>query len=129
MRLLSRSVGMFFAAIQLAAAVPQLIYLPQAPVHVEGNRLVDAAGTTFLLRGTAMPFRVASDTKVLTASVFSQIGLRWNMNTLRLQISVAMDTADASYMARVKSIVHDANSMQLMVMLAPHDETDPNGAP
>jgi uncharacterized protein (TIGR03437 family) len=97
---------------------------------VQGNGLVDSTGHAFLLRGTAMPFRQASDAAVLTASTFSQIGQRWNMNALRLQISVDMDAADpVGYIAQVQRIVHDANGQQLVVILAPHDENDTAGAP
>lgn len=114
----------------MCAQVPQLTYVPQAPLRVQGNSLVDSAGRAFLLRGTAMPFRQASDARVLTASTFSQIGQRWNMNALRLQISVDMAVADpAGYIAQVQRIVHDANGQQLVVMLAPHDENDTAGAP
>jgi uncharacterized protein (TIGR03437 family) len=118
------------AALRMSAAVPQPTYVPQPPLHVQGNQLVDSTGQAFVLRGTAMPFRQASDAAVLTASVFSQIGQRWNMNALRLQISVDMDAADPTgYIAQVKQIVHDANAMQLVAILAPHDENDIDGAP
>ena len=114
----------------LAAGAPELVYVPQGAIHVEGNRLVDSTGHAFLLRGTAMPFRKAADAEQLTASVFSQIGSRWNMNALRLQLSVAMDVADPiGYIAQVKRVVHDANAMGLVAILGPHDESDTAGAP
>jgi len=130
MRIVLRFIILTCSAVGLHAAVPRLTYVPQPPLRVEGNSLVDATGHAFLLRGTAMLFRQASDATVLTASTFSQIGQRWNMNALRLQISLNMDAADPTgYIAQVKRIVHDANGQQLLVILAPHDENDTAGAP
>ncbi|HXJ41392.1 MAG TPA: cellulase family glycosylhydrolase, partial [Bryobacteraceae bacterium] len=119
---------LFLFALLLSAATPELIYVPRAPFHIAGNQIVDATGHPFLLRGTAMPFRTPAQTAVLNGGVFSQIGLRWNMNVLRLQISLAMDAADPTYLAQVKRVVHDANAVQLVVILAPHDEEETNGA-
>ncbi len=67
---------------------------PHGPFHVDGNRIIDAKGHAFLMRGTQLtefhPQTMAHDNRAgldfgeHSATSLSAIRLRFNMNTIRL---------------------------------------------
>src|SRR5438270_3766209 len=71
---------------------------PNGPFHVEGNRLMDAHGWPFLMRGTQLtvfhPQTMAHDNRSgldfgeHSATSLSAIRLRFNMNTVRLPLDI-----------------------------------------
>ncbi|MBZ5724447.1 MAG: cellulase family glycosylhydrolase [Acidobacteriia bacterium] len=113
-------------AAPLAAHAPP-IYVPVPPVHVNGNRLVDSANVPFLLRGVEMPgLEVAvpaqpdlDAVRAMTSLTFRIIQQRWNMNAVRLPVSVPVWRRDGqAYLDRIAAIVAAANQERLVVFLA-----------
>jgi uncharacterized protein (TIGR03437 family) len=93
------------------------------PLRVEGNRLVDQAGRTIVLRGAEIPgleqtdpARHALAVETLSATTFGAMRLRWNMNVVRIPVSAR--TAD---LPAVAEIVRKANVAGLVVILAAED--------
>ena len=99
------------------AAPPQITTPPAGPYHVEGNRILDANGSEFLIRGTALPpvtldpfpdFGPFSRTTLIT------LRQRMNMNAVRLRIR---DDPSPAYHAFVKELVQKANQLELLVII------------
>jgi len=97
---------------------------------VERNRLVDGRGEAFLIRGAELPeFRTlssASRSKATgfgphSATVFSTIRQRWNMNAVRLPLSLSDYGSDPKYLQSVGKVVRRANDLELLVILAARD--------
>src|SRR5215471_18459504 len=100
-------------AMRLASAHAPPTPIPALPIHVQGNSLVDAKGVPFVLRGVQFPSLVNG-----TSFAFQIIQQRWNMNAVRLPVSVAAWKSDPqNYMAQVTSVVRTANAQQLIVVL------------
>ncbi len=106
---------LFCASLAEGHAPP--IYVPVPPFHVQGRSLVDSTNTTFLLRGVRLP-----DTTLASAITFRTIQQRWNLNTVRIPISIALWRQDgAAYLQRIHDIVQTANAEHLIVVLACDD--------
>jgi uncharacterized protein (TIGR03437 family) len=111
-------------------ARPQkLTAVPKGPIHVERNRLVDSQGRAFLLRGTELPeFRTPSQAGgseadgfgLHSATVFSTIRQRWNMNVVRIPLSLSDYARDPRYLQSVAEVVRRANELELAVILSAH---------
>ena len=87
---------------------------PVPPLQVKGNRLVDAKGQAFLLRGVGLPGW--DSTPPLTYRVIRQ---RWNMNEVRMPLDVAAWRKDGqTYLDRALKAVAAANAEGLIVVLA-----------
>jgi hypothetical protein len=100
---------------------------------VEGNRILDAQGHAFLVRGTEMPVATLKDAdfngdgKVFgpfSPSSFVTIRHRLNMYAVRLPVNAGLYAGSAAYRARLEQIVRRANSFELLVILASEGESD-----
>ncbi len=119
--------GVLAAEPRLSAnRVPELTPAPAGPYRVDGNRILDAAGRPYLIRGTRMapvrlgvtaaaganaPFDPHSRTSLIT------LRHRMNMNAVRLPVSSRDFMEQAGYRARVKDVVEAANSLELLAIL------------
>jgi uncharacterized protein (TIGR03437 family) len=100
---------------------------PAGPFHVAGNRLIDSQGHPFLMRGTQLkefpPRTAAQDARSglgfgpHSATSFTAIRLRFNMNTVRLPLNVA-ESGAPGYFPELARLVHRANAADLLVVLA-----------
>ena len=116
-----------------AGPAPRLTLAVAGPYHVEGSRIVDSAGRTYLVRGTEMPtltlktFDIAGDGKEFGAfslSSFITIRQRLNMNAVRLPVSGPSYEESEAYRERVREVVRRANRFELLVILAAEGEND-----
>jgi uncharacterized protein (TIGR03437 family) len=103
---------------------------PHGPYRVAGNRLNDSLGHPVLLRGTGLPefrretavreSRSGIDFGPYSATSLSAVRLRFNMNAVRLPLNI--EEADSpGYFAAVAKVVHTANRVDLITILAAHD--------
>jgi len=116
-----------------AASAPRITPATRGPYHIEAQRIVDALGHAYLVRGTEMP-RVtlkaedfSGDGKEFgpfSPSSFATIRQRLNMNAVRLPVSAALYEENADYRARVEHAVRRANRFELLVILASDTEND-----
>jgi uncharacterized protein (TIGR03437 family) len=130
------------AALLVAAAAPLSghappAYIPVLPLHIAANRLVDATGSPFLLRGVNYPgLEAASPTAVelaaqaaMTSHTFRVIQQRWNTNAVRLPVSSGVWKRDgAAYLDRVAAAVAAANGEGLVVVLAAYQDAHSGAA-
>ncbi len=87
--------------------------IPHGGLHVEGTRIVDEAGQIILLRGTQLPSLEAA-----TPTTLSQIRQRWNMNAVRLPVSVSAANRDPDYLGRVAGAIKKVNQAEMIAILA-----------
>ncbi len=94
---------------------------------MEGNRLVDSSGHTFLIRGAGLPeFRTLAPRAAETApgfspyssTVFGTIRQRWNMNAIRIPLSLVDYAGDAGYLQALGDTIRRANALELAVILS-----------
>jgi uncharacterized protein (TIGR03437 family) len=113
-------------ALKLHAHAP-LTPAVQGALRVRGNALVDGTGGVVLLRGANMPGLevaqpAAADAQAVAAMTdvtFGVMRVRWNMNVVRVPVSVALWTRDGQrYLDQVTRIVRLANDNDLVVVLA-----------
>jgi uncharacterized protein (TIGR03437 family) len=98
------------------------------PLHVEGNRLIDAKARPFLIRGTQLPDFHSSPPPAGTyswyqfppysATTYSAIRQRWNMNAVRVPLDVEEEERTPGYLAEAGKMVRSANQLELLVILA-----------
>src|ERR1035437_7539597 len=97
------------------------------PYQVNGNRMVDAKGHPYLVRGTTLPTLtlrpadIAGDGKEFGAfSASSLISIRQRLNKKRglLPGGPIEDEESGVYRARVAEVVESANRFELLVILA-----------
>jgi cytochrome c peroxidase len=111
---------MMFLLLSLAFAAPSITPPPSGPYHVEGNRILDAAGHPYLVRGTQLPpvtLDPPSDYGPFSGTTFITIRQRLNMNAVRLPVDTRQYESNAAYRARVKELVQQANQFELLVIL------------
>jgi len=107
----------------LFGRVPVQITPPAAgPYQVRANRIVDAAGREYLIRGTRLPPFQLHPSAPWGFGPFSRTTLvtvrqRLNMNAVRVAIRGAEYAADAQYRAGVRQLVRQANQFQLVAIL------------
>jgi uncharacterized protein (TIGR03437 family) len=118
----------------LAGAQPGPTAIVRGPLHVEGNRILDAGNQPVLLRGTQLrALRLDEDPGPpagiagLTATTFSTIRQRWNMNVVRLLVSVRRWEDDPAYLDGIYELVEMANRVELAVILAPVEDAAGSG--
>lgn len=88
--------------------------IPVPPIRVHANTLVDSTGQIFLLRGVGLPGWEAA-----TSFTYRVIQQRWNLNTVRLPLDVAVWRREGQpYLDRVAKSVALANAEGLMAVLA-----------
>jgi uncharacterized protein (TIGR03437 family) len=101
--------------------------VPIGAMHAQGNRIVDSAGQTIILRGAEIPglnltgvtpAMQAIYNQTLSPTTFSTMRQRFNMNALRLPIASSIAGRDPLYLSRVATIVKQANVAGLVVILA-----------
>ena len=126
---------LFVDSVSLAAgaSAPRITPAPRGPYHVEAQRIVDARGRPYLVRGTEMP-RVTlkaedfsgdgNEFGPFSPSSFATIRQRLNMNAVRLPVSAALYEESAEYRARVEQAVRRANRFELLAILASDTEND-----
>jgi uncharacterized protein (TIGR03437 family) len=117
------------SAANLSTRQPQqaLTPSPKGPFHVDGNRLLDAKGHPFLMRGTQLtefhPQTMAHDNRYgrdfgeHSPTSLSAIRLRFNMNTVRLPLA-AGESDQTGYFSDLAKVVRRANDIDLLVVLA-----------
>ena len=92
----------------------------KGPLRVKGNQLIDSTGLGVTLQGTQAPKSLTLD---YAGTMFSTIRQRWNMNAVRLPLSVD-ESQTPGYFDRIREIVRRANQSELLVILAADDEED-----
>src|ERR1035438_2312210 len=106
---------------------PRLTPAAAGPYRVDGNRIVDAKGRRYLVRGTELPTLtlktadIAGDGKefgAFSASSLISIRQRLNMNAVRLPVSPREYEESGGYRARAAEVVGSANRFELLVILA-----------
>ena len=96
-----------------------LLLVVKGPVRVVGNQLIDATGSPFTLRGTAVP----EDLPLAYAgTMFSTIRQRFNMNSVRVPVNVEAALGDPAYLPRIAELVSRANQLELLVILGAEDD-------
>ena len=88
-------------------------------LRVEGSKLIDGAGRELLLQGTEVPISLGLE---YAGTMFSTIRQRWNMNMVRLPVSVARSEREPDYLVHVAELVRRANQAELFVILAATEE-------
>lgn len=116
---------LFLGALSVeAAAAAELSVRPKVEggLRVAGNRLVDAAGRTILLQASETPLDLPL---AYAGTMFSTLRQRWNMNAVRLAVSVDRSERAPGYILEVAEMVRRANQAELFVILAPHEADEP----
>lgn len=118
----------FAALAPMAAGASQsLSPAPAGPFRVCGNRIIDANGKPFLIRGTELPAFPGGDSLAFSApgafgpyspSTFSSIRQRWNMNAIRVPLRISDAAREAEYLAEVRVVVREANALGLLPILS-----------
>ena len=88
-------------------------------LRVEANKLVDATGRPLLLQGVEAPIDLELD---YAGTMFSTIRQRWNMNMVRLPVSISRSERDPAYILHVTEMVRRANASELYVILVAIEE-------
>ncbi len=91
-------------------------------LRVEANKLIDGNGRQILLQGTEAPIYLGLD---YAGTMFSTIRQRWNMNMVRLPVSVDRSERDPAYILHVTEMVRRANQAELYVILVAIEEGAP----
>ena len=132
-RLLLLSSVLLLAANAGGDSTARLTSAAAGPYRVDGNRILDAKGHPYLVRGTELPTLtlkladIAGDGKEFGAfspSSLVSIRQRLNMNAVRLPVIPTEYEASAAYRNRVAEVVASANRFELLVILAA-DPADP----
>ncbi len=105
-----------------ALAAQQLTVVPTGRMHVHGNSLVDSAGRKIVLRGTEVPdsfsFPMAAEEfGSLSATTFSTIRHRWNMNAIRIAVNPERYLDGTPYRTKLREAIQTATSMDLVAIL------------
>jgi uncharacterized protein (TIGR03437 family) len=92
----------------------------RGPLTVRGNQVLDADAGPVLMRGVVFPGLESSEPQpAMSNATFGVLRLRWNVNTVRLPVSVELWVRDGQrYLDRVASAVALANSNELAVGIA-----------
>ena len=113
-------------------SIPLLTPAAAGPYQVDGNRILDAKGRAYLIRGTELPALTLKDSDLagngkefgaFSPSSLISIRQRLNMNAVRLPVMPLEYQEDAAYRARVAAVADSANRFELLVILA----ADPSG--
>ena len=113
-------------------SIPLLTPAAAGPYQVDGNRILDAKGRAYLLRGTELPALTLKDSDIagdgkefgaFSPSSLISIRQRLNMNAVRLPVMPLEYQENESYRARVAAVAGSANRFELLVILA----ADPSG--
>ena len=115
-----------------ADSTPRLTPAASGPYQVDGNRILDARGRAYLIRGTELPTMTLKDSDIagdgkefgaFSRSSLISIRQRLNMNAVRLPVRPLEYQENGAYRARLLEVVESANAFELLVILA----VDPAG--
>ena len=101
-----------------ASAQPLITLAPSGPYRVQGNRILDAKGREYLIRGTSLPpvtLAPQPDFGPFSATTLITLRQRMNMNAVRLRIDAADYETSPKYRQFVKDLVKKANRLELGV--------------
>jgi uncharacterized protein (TIGR03437 family) len=116
----ARGFLLFLAAVAASAHAPPTP-VPAPPFRVQTNRLVDAKGDAFLLRGAVLPLFDGTAIPPVTLRVLRQ---RWNFNAVRIPVSIARWRRDGQpYLDGISAAVAAANRESLVAVVAAVGET------
>src|SRR5258708_37904395 len=110
-----------------ADSTPRLTHAAAGPYQVDGNRILDAKGRAYLVRGTELPRLTLKDSDIagdgkefgaFSPSSLISIRQRLNMNAVRLPVKPLEYQENGAYRARVAAVVESANGFELLVILA-----------
>ena len=101
----------------IATPSQHLSMIPSGRLHVQGNLLLDETSRSILLRGTELE-ELGQNDDAVSATTFSTIRQRWNMNVVRLPIKVASFMNDVNYRRTASAVVSRANKLELLVIVA-----------
>src|SRR3954451_7598810 len=97
---------------QFASGHEPPVFVPVAPLHVQGAALVDSANTGFVLRGVQLPGlnldgpAGEAAMRAMTPLTFRLIQQRWNTNAVRLPVSIPLWRRDGQpYLDKVAAVV------------------------
>src|SRR6266566_2968750 len=106
-------------------------------IHIQGNQIIDSSGHPLFLRGAHITSSFnyilawnhgANPFGALNPDVFATVH-SWGMNVVRIPISFWIyQLSPASYMAKLDSVIQQANAAQLYVVIDNHDD-DQSGSP
>ncbi len=113
---------------------------PEGPFHVDGTRLRDARGRTFLIRGTNLPefrpdtvayqTRSGADFGPYSGTSLSAIRLRFNMNAVRVPVAEGLTAADLTELTALVDRIHEFEMLAILAgggpTVAHHFKNDPN---
>src|SRR5437588_5018015 len=127
--------GSFFRAGAHAPVLPAI----RGPLEVRGGTIFDSTGDPITLRGVSMLGLEVPDPRPesaearnisgMTEATLGVVRLRWNMNILRLPVSVTLWRRDrVRYLDRVAAVVRLANDADLAVVLSAQEDAR-SGAP
>ncbi len=119
--------GLMLASVLERPLQHEVTAAPNGPYHVLGDRILDAAGRPFLIRGTevaefrldtlAYHSRSRQDFGAYSATALSAIRLRFNMNAVRIPL-VEAKAKGPQYWNELDRLVRRANEVELLVILA-----------
>ena len=101
-------------------STPRLTPAASGPYQIDGNRILDARGRAYLVRGTELPTLtlkasdIAGDGKEFGAfspSSLISIRQRLNMNAVRLPVKPSEYQENSAYRARLLEVVESANAL------------------
>ena len=105
------------------SAIPKITPAPSGPYHIRGNRILDASGHEYLVRGTQLAPITLDESEPFSGTTLITIRQRLNMNAVRLRVNAPQYVTDERYRARVKEIVQQANRFELLAILEPQLES------
>jgi hypothetical protein len=117
-----------------ADSTPRLTPAAAGPYQIDGNRILDATGRAYLVRGTELPTLTLKDADIagdgkefgaFSPSSLISIRQRLNMNAVRLPVRPLDYLENSAYRGRLLEVVESANAFELLVILA----VDPAGLP
>ncbi|MEP7365747.1 MAG: cellulase family glycosylhydrolase, partial [Acidobacteriota bacterium] len=113
-----RAAALLLFAAAIAGAHAPILPALQGPLRAQGNRLLDANGESVVLRGVTLPNLDG------TAATYGVIRIRWNLNAVRLPVSVAKwKTGGTRYFDRASEAVRLANAAELVAVLAAQENS------
>lgn len=106
---------------------------PMGPFRVDGARILDSRGRTFLMRGTQLvdfhPATALENTRSedtyfgpYSATSLTSIRLRFNMNTVRILVD-ARESSHPEFYPRLEELIRRANHIELLAIVAAKEPT------
>ena len=112
------------ASICLGAAVTvRVTPVGVGPFRVAGNRLLDARGREFLIRGVDLPtfhpgVRTRDPYTSFSATTLSGVRRRWNFNAVRIPVDASAFDHNRDAWAQLARLLRQANQLELVAIVA-----------